>query len=478
MKKTNKKNIIKISIFSFLSISLVTLTPLLTSCANSYGITFGNFQAYISPTLWNRLNKKVVKTNSYFYDSNDPIPTLLQNKTINLSVSTDNMVAKLIKNNLVSKINWSDFGLSSNNKLVTNANEALALFSNTTKMISEAYKSIGINNLLEYAIPYFTQNYVFVYRGNLISELSSSNVTFNDIFRYITQFNTKTNTYEINNPYNRFVNKFKESKNPSVGMVSGPRTLFDVANIVKQEKEGSNNVNVNPTTGLLNQQSVLSISELNTIFGSLSSYFKPFPDLVSLNSNSNVILNKIALQDFEGAFMYNGDALYASQGGDYSVSTISPDNFHVVIPKNNLLAMDGIVFNNKNNSEQNLLSYKLAFNIALSGSDLHSQNDVNKNIFPNQTNKPNIADTVSSTDDSYLYGSMSNFDYVNYTPELNKLLNYINNQNYFSSNMKELQLKLLNIIPPTIPSHSVEFPLNDLSSSNLNISYLKFKNEM
>lgn len=493
----NKKaKIILAACSSIATMSLIV--PMLTSCSNSKQFVFGNFQSYMSPSVIENINEAYGNVNWQYYSSNNEVPTYLRNKTINASVVSNNMVVKLATDyKMLEKIEWSNFKLlkSDNKTLVENSSQLNGVFNELTyKVATEGFKRFNNINLLDYCFPYFLQNFVFVYRGEQIPELSGDNVTFTDIFKVI-------------NKDSRFLTSHL---NPKVWMIKDSRTVYGLSQILLDEST-NNIIDINPEKGLIDQSSQESktIDELVEDYRNLKKAITNSELKIGLNSDSNVLVNKIARNEISGAFMYNGDAIFAGLGGDYN-EILNTNDFHVVVPRNTLIALDGIIINKENDKTQKEESIKLAYDLTTLGASVQEFNDWNKpiNLTLEETKKllnPQEMNMLQTTqndegESSYSFLVTKNFDYVNYTPTLKKLYNEVTGDkgiDYFFKNicsirgiennldpsgeirkLAELLAKVLVIKTPENISNVLEMPLNKLTDSNMQVAFTVLVNEI
>ncbi len=453
MNKRLKKTLLILGSI-LLSGSFIAL-PFSLLSINTNSIVIGNFQSYMSPTVMENLSKEY-NINWQYYSSNAEIPTYIQNKTLDLAVATNNMVAQLIVQDSIQPIEWERFGLINpkTNKIITDYSELENFVTPIMWSLCEIIgKSIGINNLLEYCIPYFCQDLVFGYNGKQIDdERMDENSNFQNIFSYITDINIKNN---------RFL-----SGNSSVMMIKDARTVFDVCNLMTND-------DINPTGALIskdkkNNMTSPTISEMDKIYNKIWDYYNPIANknTITFNSDSNVILNKFANNEINGAFFYNGDAIYSLIGGDnISIDEYSSDqinewvnNKHIIIPSgiNNFIAMDAFVINKSLDSSKKDDVYEIIKNISL---DFN-----NKNVDQN---------------DEYESLTLQNFDYVNYTSCYIDLYNYVVND-YFKEcfpenpNLSSLLERLISIDNIILTPQNLELPINNLADSNMNIAFTTF----
>ena len=421
---------------------------------NSNSIVIGNFQSYMSPTLMNSLNKEY-HINWQYYSSNAEIPTYIQNKTLDIAIATNNMVGQLIVQDSIQKIEWERFNITTpSGTIVKNYHDLKEIVTPATWSLCEIIgQLIGIENLLEYCIPYFSQDLVFGYNGPIITDIHSKpNCNFNDIFSYIT---------DTSIPNNRFL-----ENNSSVMMIKDARTVFDICNLIDGK-------NINPQNAIIsinnkNNNSSPTIDEMNQIYNKIYNYYSGISNknIITFNSDSNVVLNKFANNEINGAFFYNGDAIYSLMGGDsISISDEYTDkqidewtkNKHVIIPEQNFIAMDAFVINKTLDSSKKDQVYNIIKSISLD--------------FDNMFNV--------DQEGNYLSMTMQNFDYINYTPCYSQLYDYVITT-YFKEcfpnnpNLSSLLEEIIKIDESIISQNNLELPINNLAESNMNIAFTTF----
>lgn len=480
MKKVKRlKPLIFFNIFGILSFAAVTIS----SCANEAqtNLVFGNFESYMSPDLQNELQDKYSNLSFDYYSSNENMISNFKNGTYTIGVPSTYALIELAKSNQIQKIDWSRFGLhmpDDPTKQITTATDALSLFSEPVQNILQGYKtSFGIDNLLEYSVPYFFQDYIFAYRGPKIDEFSDplNPPTWSNILDYVG-----THPERFNN--GRF------------GAVEDERSLFSVAKLIKNVEESTPGapISVNPK---INDPKP-SIDDYINVFENLSSGNRinattlgdnPVP--IFLNSDSNAILNRLALGTLNGAMLYNGDAIFSALGGDV-VSDTKPtgDNFHIVTPKYTPLALDLMVIN-KTTTENNpaLLdeSYQIIKKVGLENSD-----ETDPTLFQAELPAKN-----STGDPLYVNGPMQNFSYILYTSPL-KIISGLNNKDNLNSVIKNKDGGFFDNedsaltdeinsayyagdnIPPKEISNFVESPINAFQKQAMINAYLRFKEKM
>lgn len=421
---------------------------------SSNSIVIGNFQSYMSPTLMDSLNKDY-DINWQYYSSNAEIPTYIQNKTLDIAVATNNMVGQLIVQDSIQKIEWERFNITTpSGTIVKNYNDLKEIVTPATWSLCEIIgQLIGIENLLEYCIPYFSQDLVFGYNGPIITDFDlKPNCNFNDIFSYIT---------DTSIPNNRFL-----ENNSSVMMIKDARTVFDICNLIDGK-------NINPQDAIIsinnkNNNSSPTIDEMNEIYNSIYNYYSGISNknIITFNSDSNIVLNKFANNEINGAFFYNGDAIYSLMGGDsisiadeYTDQQIDEwtNNKHVIIPEQNFIAMDAFVISKTLDSSKKDQVYNIIKSISLDFDNLFEVDQ----------------------EDNFLSPTMQNFDYVNYTPCYSQLYDYVINT-YFKEcfpnnpNLASLLEEIIKIDESIISQNNLELPINNLAESNMNIAFTTF----
>lgn len=266
---------------------------------------------------------------------------------------------------------------------------------------------------MDYGIPYFLQDFIFAYRGEQIPEISNAS--------------TWAEAIDLISTNDRF--KPKNNK-PNLMAIDDARTMFSIPSLISTN-------NVNPK----NNESIGSLSDK---YYKLSSKINNLGNnVMKLNTDANAVLNDLATNSVNGAFLFNGDALYASYGGDDGVS-IDEQDFHIVKPSDTLVALDLFVFNKNMKSDKLDKAYKVVNELCLS------------------------FDT-SDPENSLIY---ENFDYVNYTCTLKSLNDYVKS-NYFDLSIQE---EIYDIATPTVDS--LEISIDNLTKSNLSFAWINFKNSL
>ena len=447
------RNKIKKSLFTLLALSPFA-SMFLPGCSNSE-IIVANFESYMSDEL-------MVQTRNEFgcrflyYDTNETIETKFEkNYDIAIPSSYEAMILK--KKGLLEKIDWEQFEMKAEAKAgkvinVKTSEDAMFLFSDTTQNVltaqDELYRGLGYldNNekVLDYCIPYFLQSWMFAYDGcEEIPALADENITWLDAAKEIG-----SNSYFS-----------RGSTGVNIACVDDSRTVYGMSKLIYDKKNNipQHDWNINPDTD------GESIDQYSQVYSSFVSNFKS--DSFYFNSDSQIILQSLAdPKGANGAFCYNGDALYALTGGGISdfEHYWNSDNFHAVMPKETVITLDMLVFNKKNNDNEERMQkvYDIAKKLTLEGGS--AGEDISK----------------VDEEDNYVYGPMINFDFVMYTAPLKNVDTYVTepDEGYIATEIDEDQQELFTKMYEidanvTNLKNLFERPLSDLDKSNMHWAY-------
>lgn len=401
---------IKATIFFVVTILFIIPISLLIyrSMSDNKNFVLANYQSYISPMVKDRLEKKFGLSFDYF-ESPESAKVMVKKNTADIINTTSYELVNWAHDGIIQKIDWSKFSIDG----IKCAKDALSLFTTPVQNILQSYDIDGDgikDNILDYGVPYFMQDLVFVYRGKEIEELKNG-ITWEELFKIISSDD-----------------RFKNKNEPKLIALNDPRTMYSIPREIQSD-------NINP-------ESNSSIDNLEKTYKLLANEFNSISNnSVTFNSDSNVILNKVATGEVNGAFCFNGDALYATNGGDYGLE-IDPNDIHVVKPENNLVALDLFTFNKKLDDNYLDKAYSVLKDLCLNFND----KDVNNSL------------------------AYENFEYVQYTSPLKKLNDYIDINSDFTNEQKDI----LRISDNNIQNR-LEIPLDDITKSNLSFAWVGFK---
>lgn len=430
-----KKIFLSLKLF-FVSLFLLFNVSLLSSCNANNFIYLANFESYMSPQLMDNMKRKHSNLKYRFYETNEVLERNFV-KYYDIAIPSTYLVAKLINENKLEKIDWSRFKIPG----ISNAQDALGLF---TKEVQNILLNVytGPNqqkiNLLEYGVPYFLQDLIFGYKSQTEWQLTNKN--WENVITKLADEKKKNN-----------INK--------IAMIDDYRTVFSIPRLIQ-----TNNQNVNPN---ISSESDLSINSFKKTYSYLANGFERNSFL--LNSDSNNILNNFASPKGSNAgIMYNGDLLYAFLGGDEAIKG-EFNNYNFIRPTKTLMALDMMVINK--NSKFIDDAYNIIKEVALEG--------VKVNI------------TESNELGKYIYGPMLNFDYILYTSPLQCIYEYVTignslGEKYFDYLLKENYdqnfinkcIEIFNISQQANITNTIEIGLSGLAKSNMSLAYSTIKENM
>lgn len=433
-----------------LSALLVSLTPIgfLISCGNNNDFYFANFESYMNPTLMQELKSEYDNLNFRSFSTNEDLERSFV-RNYDVAVPSLYLMVKQAQLGLLEKIDWKRFNLNQLDSTgqetaipITNADDALTLFSEGIQVVLNGIYDIdgdGLpDNILEYGVPYFFQDFVLGYKGEKQTISPTTNTSWKQIIDF---FGGKVGQ---DKPYNK------------IAMIDDYRTVYSIPRIIQTDVMGST-VSVNPPSGKI------SIDEFQKTYEILSNRFASNSFL--LNSDSGLILNNFANPaGSDVAIMYNGDFLYALQGGDeFDPFEVNEINF--IRPDKTLFALDVMVINkNTKNLDE---AYDIVKRVGLQGSD-----------------KPDLI-SETNVDDEYVNGPMLNFDYVQYTSPLRAIDSYVLDDSadgYFSylnnDELAKLCREVFQIKTVTTNDKDLfEKNLDDLQKSNMYYAYVREKSK-
>ena len=472
----------------FASLLLPTFSICLSSCSvkETSKIVVANWESYMSNSLINRITHE--NNVQYLnFATNEEIETKFKDY-YDVAVPSSYEMFALIQKGWIEKIDWKKFNLyqidddnQKTSNLITNGHEALCLFSNNVQQIIEqqtaAYKQVchfkDDENILDYGIPYFLQNFIFAYKGDEINEITNAN-NWSDFLKIVSP---KLNP--------NIDERFKPTAKSHIAMVDDARTIYDLANLIKNQELYPNDHSkwdVNPS------ESSRTIKDYKNDYSYFTSKYQN--GYFYLNSDSGQILSSFSQKDGNNsAQSYNGDILYAATGGginDMEYDPEDPDkfvydtsNFHIYNPACSPLVLEFVVMNNKNDkaSEKHL-------------NDVYDV--VKKMVLENADDEDKITE-YNDENEEYTSGPMNNFDEVNYTSPLKLIDDFVINGDYFNvydpnnpddGGYTQKQVDLFKEIYsiPDFSSYSIdclfEKPISDLDKSNMHWAFNEEKEKI
>ncbi|MGL5640296.1 MAG: hypothetical protein ACRDCD_01370 [Mycoplasmoidaceae bacterium] len=413
--------------FSSILISAFSL-PLLSACSsNSNKLYFGNFQSYMSTDVMDTISNEY-NTEFKSYINNEALLREFQ-KNYDIAIPSSYAVIELIERGELLPIEWSKFNIPSpidQNKIIKNADEALDLFIPEIHQILTGYdfdKDEENDNLLEYAVPYFLQDFILGYKSEQI-QFSK------EIFE---------NWEEVLVDLKEILDREKNLRGISI---DDARTMYSLGRLILNKDD----VNPNPDEN--------TIEHFKEVFSFLPKYFGK--NEMIFNPDSGNVLNDLAHPNGSGfGFMYNGDVLYSMFGGDSPVDPLTDINF--IRPKTGSnLALDMIVINKKSKSNSDKI-HEIINDIALKG--------------------------IIDIDPDDLSLAYVNFDFVMYTSPIKNFYDYVIDpvNGYFSEeeDLDFIERAIATFkVPTTDSKKKIEDKITNLQKSNMLIAYLFTKNSI
>lgn len=449
----------KIYNFFFLILSSLIIPTTLSSCSSDNSFYMANYESYISDDLLTGLEngsyssniisgstEKNIPINNFNYRTYSTNEDLERNFTTNydVAVPSDYLAAKYANDGKLLPLDWSKFNLykldkygNRTNQKIKSAADALTLFTPHVREelqsydLTQAFKNNNISQadqaagLLNYCVPYFAQDIVMGY--NSTSDWGLSN-----------------NSTDWQSMMNTLYSKINDGSVKRASVVDDYATLYSVSRLIETNNQTVNAGSPIPNTaGSTPYKGSLSIDQATQTFKKM--FQKPsVKNAFLFNSDSNILLNDFAQNGSQALVAYNGDLLYAMQGGDlYSYSTDNSVfenwivnqfsgegnntfNFKLARPEKNLTVLDCLVINKERVTKKNHIdqAYAVIKKIGLEGSDQSLYKSESRDGY-SDGDFPEIAKT--DEDDNYVYGPTINFDYTNYSSPLLTLNAYIMN---------------------------------------------------
>ncbi|MGL4947911.1 MAG: hypothetical protein ACRC42_00805 [Mycoplasma sp.] len=444
MKKVQLDSLKKWLTFGILGAAVIIPIPLLiVSATSSTGdFVLANYQSYMSPDVEKQFGSEYGLSFDSFETAEDS-KRLLKNNTADITNTTTTEIPGLIKEDLIQKVDWAKFEIEG----VSNAEEALDLF---TPSVQEFLNTTDVDgkeiNLLDYGIPYFIQDLVFVYRGEEIAEFAvDGGVSWKETLNIISE-----------DP------RFKsDGSKPNLICLDDPRTIYSIPRAIETDSSS------------VSTQTNASVQDVEHTFSYLSNFFNSLGHRsVSFNTDSNAVLNSVAHGQVNGGFMFNGDAVFAGLGGDDEIE-IEEGDFHVVKPNDSVIALDMFVFNKKMDGDNLNKAYNIMYDLNLDFDDVDWGEEDGEGEVIEESETPEEDPAEQST-------AYNNFDYVNYTPTSASLYDYIidpANEYFLDSSVGE-QVLIDALTIEQFDNFRMESPVSDLVKSNIKFAWIGFKSSL
>ncbi len=382
---------------------------------NPYKPSIYNYQSYINPEL----KSKIKKNYSYKeYKSIAEFINAINNNKAIAGISTDYMVVDLINNKKISKINFQEsFGIKTpTNYYTKQTNDQLNFFDNylapNAKVRGDVDGDGNKDHFWEYLIPVWINNKVFIYNPSKIKKNIISDNQLND------------------QSYTKILKEFHKNNIDVISWTNAP-----IENsVIGSENLNGNNFSTNLTLDNYKKwiDEFAKIVKNGTGFAinnGLKNIFEDDSDIVlqsAIDPKSSV----------NGAYLFNGDALDAYWSVD-NFSNVPDGTIQLVKPKNSPSFIDGFVVSSSLTKENQVNLLKNMNNIFFKGKFM-DEDEIESNV----KNGEEI--------DWKKLASLSNFDFVNFTPT-SKGEYYFVLHNYFNSDEKAKEFYKINKINPIVP---------------------------
>lgn len=360
---------------------------------NPYKPTIYNYQSYVNPDLISEIEKnysyREYKNNSEFNNAID------NNKAI-AGISTDYMLVDLINSKKISKIEFEKaFQITDPTKFYSDqTNKQLEFFDKFIAPNSKVKGDIdgdGIaDKFSEYIIPIWLNNKVFIYN----SEKIGNNIpNFNNNFSY--------------------KNILKELTKNGVSTLSW--TNAPIENSVVGSEISSEGFE----TTLTNDNYVKRIDQFSQIVKDGTGHAISDVSVNVFEDDSDVVLQStIDPKSFiEGSYLFNGDALDAFWSED-NFSNVPSGTIKLVKPSNSPSFIDGFVVSSSISSDKQVELLKNLNNVFFEGK-FKTKEEISSEV------------TIDGKIEWNKLASLSNFDYVNFTPTSKGEYDFIL-ENYFN----------------------------------------------
>ncbi|MGL5630198.1 MAG: hypothetical protein ACRDCG_00240 [Mycoplasmoidaceae bacterium] len=255
----------KIKLILTILIAAFLFAPLLLSldaCSFSGGIYLGCWESYMSDNLIKNIKTQDNAKVKYFSSNEEAESKFSLN--YNIAIPGAYVALKLKEKNMLEKINW----LKISHGQIPTGESAEPYFSDSYQEIFKSYRKVlGNSSLLDWCIPYFSQNVVIAYKSNqkiyndgmplgeVIRDLSSR-VGKNKQFNRIQIIDDQRTMYGLSSliknpssdvtPTNTYsVNDFSKGYNPLKKYLGNDKCVFNTdSGIISSAFEGENGSDV------------------------------------------------------------------------------------------------------------------------------------------------------------------------------------------------------------------------------------------
>ncbi|OAL10239.1 hypothetical protein A6V39_02230 [Candidatus Mycoplasma haematobovis] len=432
---------------------------LLGKAGSSNDLVFGNYSDYISSDVAQELRKKY-KLRVDLFDYDHLVKERFQKGIYDIAITSTSVLSELKSSGAALKLDWS--------KLLTKENDSTSSIDNNTpktvedarKLFTEIVQDMS-QDLLEYGIPYFIQKLGFYYRGNEIENLKKDQpVTFKKLIEVISSDN-------------RFHSK---DGKPKLGLIDDPRTVLSLARKVGNKQD------VNPSKEEY-KNSQLILDDYRQLINAGLDKNKLGENFLYMTPDSGPLVDALSSGDIKGAFMYNGDGLFAASGGNAS-KEINANDFHYVELSENIFFLDFLTLSANMSDSKKEKAYGLAKDLLFLKND---KEDVLRKQNKKSKGENGLSNSVAAAEDSeddeespYEEMVVRNFDEVQYTPTLKSVYDKL--EEYFKDEKDELikgttKHEIIKVEKPKTGTLSQEYErqLDSRQKNDMLIAYSNFK---
>ncbi|CCE66565.1 polyamine (spermidine/putrescine) substrate-binding protein in Mollicutes [Candidatus Mycoplasma haematominutum] len=336
-------------------------------------LRLATYQAYISDEVASEAFEKFGIKTTYF-ENDKEVLSGFRSGTYDLAIISSSTLEEAISQNLVKKIDWSQF--SSIPEKYKSKEQA------PHKPFTEDLFDPVINQLFsknakfyEYGIPYFLSYLTFVYTGEKLK--NSETLKWENLLEAIAEDS-----------------RFLPNNNtaPKLALIEDELTIFYISKLISGDTKKLSEISKNDQ---LNFYSQLSNLVKNNKLGRLGS------NSIFLHPNSSLVSEMMLSGELNGAFMYNGDALYTYRTLKEDVKLQDVDNkFHIFEGTPSLWLLDNIAISAKIPQERETKIYEF----------------LNQLLFEGVLSEQGEGRQIDETSWAW-----KNFDYLKYTPTLKSL---------------------------------------------------------
>lgn len=439
--------------------------------ANKSSMEFWNYEDYMDEDMISQVDQ--VFSYSQFGDL-PQFREALKNETAAGGIGSDYFNAKLAKDGMIQKIDFSRlYGIDTDRSkwagILENyySKESWALMKSFDGYMGDVDGDAVPDHLWEYMAPYFIQDKVVAVNINrldannakLVAALNGKTLSETTQEEFEQLFPTKT--------YKGILDRLKEFGAGTLVVNNYMRDNMMIGSELTGHFTGNPIVPAADGSDDFGKSLAKAKEQIDGLTTTLSGWKKSWP--TSGVETLESLINNDKNANAQVALMYNGDALYAWNGGEDTDDNPDNDNpkagqIRIVTPDNPTFLLDGFVISNKiaNNPVEMDRIYNVGRNVLYKGA--------------NTTYKGTDPKTFGYTSENNIF---KNFDSVGYTPAFEQLYEYCD-ENYFDKDeigkyIYSSTRRGAGIVPangtPKLDENHVTWPLDDKLESQIEQYY-------